>query len=506
LAQLIHDLKNANPLGNVSVKLVSEVGVGTVAAGVAKAKADHITVSGSDGGTGAATWTSVKHCGLPWELGVAEAQQTLMLNNLRSRVTLQTDGQLRTGRDVVIAALLGAEEYAFSTGPLIVLGCIMMRKCHLNTCPVGVATQDPVLRKKFAGQPEHVVNFFWLMAEEIREIMAKLGFKKMNDMIGEAGAVLELDDTKTNYKSRGLDLAPILARGADLNFEAFPYKIQEQDHGISSTIDNLLIAKSRKALDTGSPVVIETSVNNLNRTMGTMLSYNISKKYGQAGLPHDTIRIKAKGQPGQSLGFTLAKGVTIEVEGDCNDGTGKGLSGGKIIVYPNKDLMNDGFVAEDNVIVGNVALYGATSGEAYFRGKAGERFCVRNSGATAVVESVGDHGCEYMTGGTVVVLGKTGRNFAAGMSGGIAYIYDTEGTFENNCNKEMIELFSVEEEEDLSVLKTSIENHFKYTASPVAGGVLTNWESEVKKFVKVYPNDYRKVLEERKHVKASVAV
>jgi glutamate synthase domain-containing protein 2 len=407
LAQLIHDLKNANPEGEVSVKLVSEVGVGVVAAGVAKAKADHITISGGDGGTGAAAWTGIKGAGLPWELGIAETQQTLVLNDLRSRVKLQTDGQIKTGKDVVLAGLLGAEEFGFSTAPLIALGCIMMRKCHLNTCPVGVATQDPLLRKKFSGKPEHVVNFFFMMAEEVREYMAAMGFRKFDELIGQIQHV-EVNPDVLNYKSQGLDLKPLLIPAQTLNEKAGMIKTMEQDHLLDQALDNEMIKRAAPALEKGSPVKMELPVTNLNRTVGTMLSFQVSKKFGKQGLPDDTIHIKLNGHGGQSLGFTLARGITIEVEGDSNDYVGKGLSGGKIAVYPaTKGVLDSGYVAEDNVIVGNVCLYGATAGKAFFRGKAGERFCVRNSGALAVVEGVGDHGCEYMTGGRVVVLGES---------------------------------------------------------------------------------------------------
>jgi glutamate synthase domain-containing protein 2 len=396
LAQLIHDLKNSNPKGEVSVKLVSEVGVGVVAAGVAKAKADHITISGGDGGTGAAAWTGIKGAGLPWELGIAEAQQTLVLNDLRSRVRLQTDGQLKTGKDVVVGALLGAEEFGFSTGPLIALGCIMMRKCHLNTCPVGVATQDPLLRKKFSGKPEHVVNFFFMMAEEIREYMAGLGYRKFDDMVGQVQH-LEVNTSLLHYKSQGIDLKPLLIPAQTLNEKAGVIRQMSQDHLLEQALDMELVKQAMPALESKTPVKIDLPVTNLNRTVGTMLSYEISKRFGKEGLPDDSVHIKLHGHGGQSLGFALAPGVTIEVVGDSNDYVGKGLSGGRIMVYPaTEGVLDSGFVAEDNVIVGNVCLYGATKGKAFFRGKAGERFCVRNSGALAVVEGVGDHGCEYM--------------------------------------------------------------------------------------------------------------
>merc|ERR1712127_999316 len=496
LAQLIHDLKNAQPTGNVSVKLVSEVGVGVVAAGVTKALADHVVISGHDGGTGAAAWTGVKGAGLPWELGLAETQQTLVLNNLRDRVRLQTDAQLKTGRDVAIAALLGAEEYGFATAPLIAMGCIMMRKCHLNTCPVGVATQDPELRKKFAGQPEHVMNYFFLMAEEIREIMAKLGYRKMEDMIGQTQH-LEVNKRGLHYKSRGLDLSPLLTPASELNPTAGIRNLNTQYHGLDKAKDNVLIEKAREALENGTPVEFDEEITNLTRTCGTMLSYEISKRYGKEGLPDDTIRINMKGHAGQSFAFTLAKGVTINVEGDANDYTGKGLSGGKIAVFPSQDVISDGFVPEDNVIVGNVCLYGATSGKAFFRGKAGERFCVRNSGALAVVEGIGDHGAEYMTGGQLVCLGETGRNFAAGMSGGIAYIFDPDGKFPERCNLGLVGLDTVDSDEEKSVLFGYINEHIDYTGSTLGQNVLNDWETTVTQFVKVMPHDYKRVLEER---------
>mmetsp|Transcript_9607 Transcript_9607/g.19340 ORF Transcript_9607/g.19340 Transcript_9607/m.19340 type:complete len:1602 (+) Transcript_9607:111-4916(+) len=496
LAQLIHDLKNAQPTGEVSVKLVSEVGVGVVAAGVAKALADHITISGHDGGTGAAAWTGLKGAGLPWELGLAETQQTLVLNGLRDRVKLQTDGQLKTGRDVVIACLLGAEEYGFATGPLIALGCIMMRKCHLNTCPVGIATQDEELRKKFAGQPEHVMNYFFLMAEEIREIMAKMGYRTMEDMIGQTQH-LEVNRRGLHYKSRGLDLSPLLTPASELNPSAGIRNLNTQYHGLDLAKDNVLIEKSKDALENGTPVVFDEEINNLNRTCGTMLSYEISKRYGKEGLPDDTITINMKGHAGQSFAFTLAKGVTMNVEGDANDYTGKGLSGGKIAVFPSQEVLDDGFVAEDNVIVGNVCLYGATSGKAFFRGKAGERFCVRNSGALAVVEGTGDHCAEYMTGGDLVVLGETGRNFGAGMSGGIAYVYDPENKFPERCNMGLVGLEEIDTIEEKEKVFAFIQEHVEVTESPVGQRMLENWELEYKNFVKVFPHDYKRVLEER---------
>jgi len=496
LAQLIHDLKNAQPHGEVSTKLVSEVGVGVIAAGVAKALSDHITVSGHDGGTGAAAWTGVKGCGLPWELGLAETQQTLVLNNLRDRIRLQTDGQIKTGRDVAIACLLGAEEYGFATAPLIAMGCIMMRKCHLNTCPVGIATQDEELRKKFSGQPEHVMNYFFLMAEEIREIMAKLGFRTMQEMVGQTQH-LEANTRGMHYKSRGLDLTPILTPASELNPSAGIVKLNDQYHGLDIAMDNRLISKAKEALENKTPVVIEDVINNLNRTCGTMLSYEVSTRHGKDGLPDDTITVNLKGHGGQSFAFTLAKGITMNIEGDANDYAGKGLSGGKIAIYPSPEVMADKFVAEDNVIVGNVVLYGATAGKAFFRGKAGERFCVRNSGALAVVEGIGDHGAEYMTGGRLVCLGETGRNFAAGMSGGTAYLYDPEDKFPARCNMGLVGLESIDTEEDKEDLYNDIREHVEATGSTVGQKMLENWDEEVKKFVKVMPHDYKRVLMER---------
>jgi len=499
LAQLIHDLKSSNPTGEVSVKLVSQVGVGIVAAGTAKAKADHITISGGDGGTGAAAWTGIHRAGLPWELGIAEAQQTLVLNDLRSRVRLQADGQIKTGRDVIIATLLGAEEFGFSTAPLIALGCIMMRKCHLNTCPVGIATQDPELRKKFSGQPEHVVNFFQFLAEDVRAYMALLGFKTFNEMVGRSD-LLKLDKAMLHSKSNGLDMSALLRPAVELNSEAIPFHSMSQDHQMDTVLDHTLIKHAAKSLETGAKSYYETSINNLNRTCGAMLSNLVALKYGHEGLPDDTIHVKYNGSTGQSFGFILAKGITFEVEGDANDGVGKCLSGGKIVIYPHESTITrqKHFKAEENIIIGNVALYGASCGSLFARGVAGERFAVRNSGAQAVVEGVGDHGCEYMTGGRVVVLGNTGRNFAAGMSGGKAFVYDPKRRFDALCNKEMVSLVPVSEDEDLEMLRHLIEEHRRQTASPVAREILSNWKSAVKNFVLVFPNDYRRVLEERK--------
>jgi glutamate synthase (NADPH) large chain len=490
LAQLIYDLKNANPAARISVKLVAEVGVGTVAAGVAKAHADHILIAGHDGGTGASPLTSIKHAGSPWEIGLAETHQTLVLNNLRSRVTVQVDGQLKTGRDVVIGALLGAEEFGFSTAPLVTMGCILMRACHLNTCPVGIATQDPALRKKFAGKPEYVINFFFLLAEEARGIMAQLGFRTFNELIGRVD-MLDVSEAIRHWKAQGLDLTPILSPATTIYDDVKVFKCMPQDHGLKDAMDNELIERSMPALERKEKVSISKAILNVDRTVGTMLSHEIAKRYGEAGLQDDTIHLRFKGHAGQSLGAWLAKGVTIELEGDANDYVAKGLSGGKVIVYPDQAAT---FKAEDNILVGNVCLYGATSGRAFFRGVAGERFCVRNSGAYAVVEGVGDHGCEYMTNGRAVILGPTGRNFAAGMSGGIAYVYDPQGEFITRCNLAMVELEKVTEKPDLDLLRELIEEHRRHTGSTVAEGILRNWNESVTKFHKVMPIEYKKAL------------
>lgn len=461
-----------------------------------QALSDHITISGHDGGTGAAAWTGVKGAGLPWELGLAETQQTLVLNGLRDRIKLQTDGQLKTGRDVAIAALLGAEEYGFATAPLIAMGCIMMRKCHLNTCPVGIATQDEELRRKFSGQPEHVVNYFFFLAEELREIMAKLGYKTMAEMIGQTQH-LEVNKRGLHYKSRGLDLSPLLTPASELNPSAGIINHTTQDHGLELKKDNDFIAKAKAALDAKEQVIIEDSTNNLDRTLGTMLSYEVSKRYGAEGLPDDTIQLKLNGHGGQSMGFTLAKGITLTVEGDANDYTGKGLSGGKIAVFPSEEVIADGFKADEHVVVGNVCLYGATGGKAFFRGKAGERFCVRNSGALAVVEGVGDHGCEYMTGGIMLCLGETGRNFAAGMSGGVAYVYDPDGQFPRRCNMGLVALDTIDTPSEKDEVYAYIKEHVHMTGSSVGQEMLDNWDSRVGQFVKVFPHDYKRVLLER---------
>jgi glutamate synthase (NADPH/NADH) large chain len=494
LAQLIHDLKNSNPKARVSVKLVSEVGVGTIAAGVAKAHADHILISGDSGGTGASPLTSIKHAGLPWELGIAETHQTLVMNDLRSRVVLQTDGGLKTGRDVVIAALLGAGEMGFSTAPLIAMGCIMMRKCHLNTCPVGIATQDPVLRKKFSGKPEHVVNYLFMVAEEARGLMAELGFRRIADMIGRVD-MLETEHAIDHWKKDGLDLSPILAPAVKPHPNVQVRCTMEQDHGLELALDNRLIELAQPAIDRGERVEIDLPIVNTNRTVGTMLSNRVVNGWGEQGLPPDTIHIKLRGSAGQSIGAFMCRGITLELEGDSNDYVGKGLSGGRIIVYPDREA---DFVAQDNVIIGNVALYGATGGRAFVRGKAAERFCVRNSGAKAVVEGVGDHGCEYMTGGRAVILGATGINFAAGMSGGVAYVWDRDGDFADKCNAGMVDLDPVEEEDDIAELRELIEQHLEFTGSAVAREVLDAWPDVLKDFVKVMPTDYKRVLAERR--------
>ncbi|WP_069997648.1 glutamate synthase large subunit [Cellulosilyticum sp. I15G10I2] len=493
LAQLIHDLKNVNPLARISVKLVSEVGVGTVAAGVAKAKADVILISGHDGGTGASPLTSLKHAGVPWELGLSETQQVLLLNDLRSRVRIQTDGQLKTGRDVVIAALLGAEEFGFSTAPLVVSGCIMMRKCHLNTCPVGVATQDPELRKKFTGKPEHLIKYFFFVAEEVRELMATLGFRTIDEMIGRVD-ILEVNDAIRHWKTQGVDLSAILYR-PNLPQRIIGHKVMEQDHNIDKALDHELIAAAKDALSDGTPVKAEFSIRNVNRTVGTMLSGEIAKCYGNDGLPEDTITYTFTGSAGQSFGAFAASGFTMILHGDANDYVGKGLSGGKIIIRPDQAAT---FEASQNIIVGNTLLYGATSGQVYINGRAGERFCVRNSGATAVVEGIGDHGCEYMTGGRVLVLGGTGRNFAAGMSGGIAYVYDEFGTFERELNREFVELEKLMATDDEEFVKSLINKHIHYTESKKAKNILENWSSQSKKFYRVISTAYKAILENQK--------
>ena len=490
LAQLIYDLKNANPTSRVSVKLVSEVGVGTIASGVAKGHADNILISGMDGGTGASPLTSIKHAGLPWELGLAETHQTLVKNDLRSRVRVQTDGQLKTGRDVVIATLLGAEEYGFATAPLITLGCIMMRKCHLNTCPVGIATQDPELRKKFKGSPDHVVNYLFMVAEEARELMASLGFRSINEMVGRVD-VLETAQAIDHWKAQGIDLTLLLTPAQPPHPGVEVYCTKAQDHNLDEILDRKLVELAEPALERKEEVKIDVPIVNTDRSAGTMLSFELSRRHGEHGLPDDTIHIKFSGSAGQSLGAWLAHGITLEVEGDANDYVGKGLSGGNIVVYPPKDST---FASEENMIIGNVALYGATEGEAFFRGVAAERFCVRNSGARTVVEGVGDHGCEYMTGGRAVILGPTGRNFAAGMSGGVAYVYDPEDQLLGHCNLELVELESVVDNNDVAELKELIEKHSDYTGSPVANRLLEDWDASLTNFKKVMPVDYKRAL------------
>ena len=503
LAQLIHDLKNANPSASISVKLVSETGVGTVAAGVAKAKSDHIVIAGHDGGTGASPISSIKHAGTPWEIGLAETQQTLVLNRLRGRVIIQVDGQMKTGRDVVIGALLGADEFGFATAPLVVEGCIMMRKCHLNTCPVGVATQDPELRKRFTGQPEHVVNYFFFVAEEVREWMASLGIRKFDDLIGRT----DLLDTQAgieHWKIQGLDFSKIFHQ-PNVEKEVSRRHTEEQSHGLEHALDNELIKLSKLALDKRQKVSINLPITNTNRTVGTMLSHEIAKRFGHEGLPQDTIQITLNGTAGQSFAAFLAQGISMELIGEGNDYVAKGLCGGRVVIKPPKAFKAK---SHENIIVGNTVMYGATTGESYFSGVAGERFCVRNSGASAVVEGLGNHGCEYMTGGTVVVLGNTGQNFAAGMSGGVAYVYDEDGLFSKRCNPSMVSLEKVETQQaqpkvpqhlnqpDEVILKTLIEKHLKYTESERAKFILDNWDKVRPQFIKVMPNEYKRALNE----------
>jgi glutamate synthase (ferredoxin) len=497
LAELIHDLKNANRNARISVKLVAEVGVGTIAAGVAKAHADVVLISGHDGGTGASPLSSIKHAGAPWELGLAETQQTLLLNNLRSRITVETDGQLKTGRDVVIAALLGAEEFGFATAPLVTLGCIMMRVCHLNTCPVGVATQDPRLRAKFTGDPQYTVNFMRFIAQEVRELMAQLGFRTINEMVGRTDK-LEMKSAIDHWKAKGVDLSKILYQ-PDVAPEVGRYCQMEQDHGIENSLDvQKLLDLCRPALEHGRKVEATLPIRNIHRVVGTITGSEITKKYGPDGLPDDTITLNFKGSAGQSFGAFVPRGMTLVLEGDANDYLGKGLSGGKIIVYP---PAGSTFVPEENIIIGNVAFYGATRGEAYIRGMAGERFCVRNSGVNAVVEAVGDHGCEYMTGGRVVVLGLTGRNFAAGMSGGVAYVLDERGDFATRCNKQMVGLEKLTDKDEIEEVRQMIARHGDYTKSTRAWKVLAEWDQHVPKFVKVLPKDYKRVLESLQRAK-----
>jgi glutamate synthase (ferredoxin) len=497
LAQLIHDLKNANRAARVSVKLVSEVGVGTIAAGVAKAHSDVVLISGFDGGTGASPQTSVKHAGIPWELGLAETHQTLVLNDLRKRIVVEADGQMKTGRDVVIAALLGAEEFGFATAPLVTLGCIMMRVCHLNTCPVGVATQNPELRAKFNGDPEYAVNFMKFIAQEVRELMAQLGFRKLEDMVGRVD-VLEPRHAVDHWKARGIDLSNLLYR-PNVGPEVGAYCTEAQDHGIDKSMDiTTLLPLCKDAIEKGEKVTATLPIRNVNRTVGTILGNEITKKHWY-GLPDDTVHLKFNGSAGQSFGAFIPKGVTLEISGDANDYVGKGMSGGRIIVYPPE---GSSFAAEENIIAGNTALYGATAGQLFLRGVAGERFAVRNSGVDTVVEGVGDHGCEYMTGGRVVVLGTTGRNFAAGMSGGIAYVLDEKGDFKTRCNTSMSDLFALEDQAEIDALESLIKQHAELTKSQKAFKVLALWEQSVKQFVKVLPRDYARVLKALDKAKA----
>jgi glutamate synthase (NADPH/NADH) large chain len=493
---------------------VSEVGVGTVAAGVAKAKADHVTIAGHDGGTGASPESSIKHAGTPWELGLAETQQTLVLNRLRGRIAVQVDGQMKTGRDVVVGAMLGADEFGFATAPLVVEGCIMMRKCHLNTCPVGVATQDPQLRKRFTGQPEHVVNYFFFVAEEVREIMAQLGFRRFDEMIGRAD-LLDMKQGIEHWKARGLDFTRVFHQ-PKMPPEVARYRCEAQDHGLKRALDHQLIVAAEPALARGEKLRLDFKIRNAHRSVGAMLSGAVARKYGHEGLPPDTIHVAFTGIAGQSFGAFLARGVTFELQGATNDYVGKGLSGGRVVVYPDPACPA---TPSANIVIGNTVMYGAIEGEAYFRGVAGERFCVRNSGASAVVEGTGDHGCEYMTGGTVVVLGATGRNFAAGMSGGIAYVYDPDGTFASRCNASMVALeplmteaeqATVEAElaaggmgrlmhrdrADEAIVRELTEQHLRYTGSTLALELLDNWATARKKFVKVFPLEYKRALTE----------
>jgi glutamate synthase domain-containing protein 3 len=495
LQQLIFDLHNANPSADVSVKLVAEVGVGTIAAGVSKARAEGVLISGHDGGTGASPQTSSKHAGLPWELGLSETQQVLVLNDLRGRIRVQVDGQFKTGRDVVIGGLLGADEVGFSTIALLTMGCIMMRKCHLNTCSVGIATQDPELRGRFSGSADHVVNLFTFIAREVREVMAEIGVRKFEDLIGRAD-YLEADDAIEHWKSSGVDVSNILFKPV-MPANVATHNVCKQDLSVDldNALDHRLIKESAKALDNKEKVNLDINIGNTHRAVGAMLSNQISIKHGEEGLPEDTINIKFKGSAGQSFGAFLARGVTFNLSGDANDYVGKGLSGGHIIVRPPAEST---IVPEDNIIAGNVILYGATAGKLFLRGVVGERFCIRNSGCHAVVEGVGDHGCEYMTGGVSVILGETGRNFAAGMSGGIAYVLDRNKQFDIHCNKGLVDLVSVDEEEDIELLKILIQEHHQFTDSSVAKKILDEWEETLPQFVKVFPRDYRRVLEERK--------
>jgi glutamate synthase domain-containing protein 3 len=497
LAQLIFDLKSANPAARISVKLVSEVGVGTVAAGVAKAKADMVLISGNDGGTGASPLSSIKHAGSHWEIGLAETQQVLVANKLRPRIRIQVDGGLKTGRDIVIGALLGAEEFGFGTTSLVTLGCILMRKCHQNTCPVGIATQDPKLRKRFQGKPEYVMRYMIFLAQEVREIMAQMGFQKFNDMVGRVD-FLEVNDAIEHYKSKGLDFSKVLYM-PEIPGDSSLRCIKPQQHDFSLSLDEKLINSSEAALKSKKKIRLNMSIRNYNRTVGARLSGEICKRYGEAGLPQNTIKVKFNGSAGQSFGSFLAQGISFELEGDANDYLGKGLSGGIIIIYPPRAST---FLAQNNIITGNVNLFGATSGEVYINGMAGERFCVRNSGAIAVVEGVGDHGCEYMTGGRVIILGRTGLNFAAGMSGGIAYVFDENQLFDTRCNLEMVDIEAVSDAEDEDFLYKYIQRHKKYTKSKLASEMLKNWEEILPYFVKVIPVEYRRALQ---RIKAQIS-
>ncbi|MFT5200837.1 MAG: glutamate synthase (NADPH/NADH) large chain, partial [Candidatus Aldehydirespiratoraceae bacterium] len=497
LAQLIHDLKNANPKARIHVKLVAEVGVGTVAAGVSKAHADVVLISGHDGGTGASPMTSIKHAGAPWELGLAETQQTLLLNDLRDRIVVQCDGQLKTGRDVMVAALLGAEEFGFATAPLVVMGCVMMRVCHLDTCPVGVATQNPELRAKFSGEPEFVINFFEYIAEEVRELMAELGFRNLDEAIGQVEA-LDVTDAVNHWKAEGLDLSPILHL-PEIARESRRHQWKEQDHGLERALDQTLIQLAEGALTDGRPVTIDIPIRNVNRTVGTLLGFEVTTRFGGDGLPDDTIVVNFTGSAGNSFGAFVPKGITLRLSGDANDYVGKGLSGGRIVVRPPEVAK---FIAEENVIAGNVILYGATGGEVFLRGAVGERFCVRNSGAVAVVEAIGDHGCEYMTGGRAVILGPTGRNFAAGMSGGIAFVYDPDGIFPKRVNPEMVDLEPLDDD-DLDWLHDRVEKHRHETGSEVAARIVADWGTTAGDFVKVMPTDYRRVLKAAAEARAA---
>jgi glutamate synthase domain-containing protein 3 len=488
LAQLIFDLKNANPEARVHVKLVAESGIGTVAAGVAKAHADVVLISGHDGGTGASPLTSIKHAGIPWELGLAETQQVLLRNRLRDRIVVQVDGQMKTGRDVVIAALLGAEEFGFATAPLVVMGCVMMRVCHLNTCPVGIATQNPELRKTFSGTPEFVENFFRFLAEEVRELMATLGFRTVDEMIGRTDC-LDFSKATQHWKARGLDLSPLLFVPPAASGE--PRRaVRAQNSELDGVLDHDLIALAEPALTSQRRVEIALPIENTDRTTGTLLGYEVTKRYGGAGLPDDTIRVRFTGSAGQSFGAFLPRGITLALDGEANDFVAKGLSGGRLIVRPPHTAQ---YAAEENVIIGNVALYGATGGEAFIRGIAGERFAVRNSGAHAVVEGVGDHGCEYMTGGRVVVLGSTGRNFAAGMSGGIAYVFDAHGSFAHNCNPALVDLERLRDDEDLALVRTLLDRHIAETDSSLAKRIVDAWTTSHQQFVVVMPRDFKRL-------------